>query len=108
MTLAIANDYEVVVLGLAEMLALFSDRVRVVELDVDKDVRRPVDVALYDTFSATQVDGGDIDKLVADAHVGAVVVPPRRDERRHALVEIEVPRDDQVQRRDPGAENLGQ
>jgi DNA-binding NarL/FixJ family response regulator len=71
-TLAIANDYEVVVVGLAEMLAPYADRVRVVELDVDRDVRRPVDVALYDTFSATQVDASDIDLLLGDDNVGAV------------------------------------
>lgn len=71
-TLAIVNDYEVVVVGLAEMLAPFAERVRVVDLEVDREVRRPVDVALYDTFTATQVDAGDIDRLVADENVGAV------------------------------------
>ena len=72
--LAILNDYQVVVVGLAQMMAPYADRVRVVDLSVNRRDLEPVDVALYDTFSATQVDASDVDEVVADPGVGAVAV----------------------------------
>src|SRR5690606_40672161 len=48
--IAILNDYEVVVRGLAAMLEPYRHRVEVVELDIDGDLRHPVDVSLLDTF----------------------------------------------------------
>jgi len=50
-TVAVINDYEVVVRGVASMLAPFSNRVCVVELDVGGDGSQPADVALFDTFA---------------------------------------------------------
>src|SRR3954454_14369336 len=50
-TVAVINDYEVVVRGVASMLAPYSHRVRVVELDVGGDGNVPADVALFDTFA---------------------------------------------------------
>lgn len=72
--LAIVNDYEVVVRGLAEMLAPYDDRLSVVELDAGEDVTRPVDIALYDTFAQTQGDGPDAADLIANPLVRRVVV----------------------------------
>jgi DNA-binding NarL/FixJ family response regulator len=72
--LAILNDYEVVVAGLARMLEPYADRVRVDELMVDRRDLPPVDVALYDTFSASQVDAADIDEVIGQRRVGAVAV----------------------------------
>ena len=48
---AILNDYEVVVRGLAAMLAPFAHRVCVVELDAGGNPTTPADVALFDTFA---------------------------------------------------------
>jgi two-component system, NarL family, response regulator LiaR len=68
---AVVNDYEIVVAGVAAMLAPHSDRVSVVELDSNLPVLSDVDVILYDTFAAVQGDGVDLDVLVrgADARV---------------------------------------
>ena len=71
---ALINDHELVLRGLERMLEEFQDQVRVVELDMGVDPSRQVDVALYDTFSATQVTGTDIDEVVAHPLVGSVVV----------------------------------
>jgi DNA-binding NarL/FixJ family response regulator len=71
---AIVNDHELVVRGLRAMLAPYSERIRVVELEVGRDVRNPVDIALYDTFTQQQLDGAGIAELVDDPDVGAVVV----------------------------------
>jgi two-component system, NarL family, response regulator LiaR len=50
-SVALVNDYELVVRGLAAMLEPYAARVEVVELDVADEVpEQPVDVALIDTF----------------------------------------------------------
>lgn len=52
-------DYEVVVIGVAGMLADCRDRVVVVELDAGLPVLSEVDVILYDTFGRTDFDALD-------------------------------------------------
>jgi len=49
---ALVNDYEIIVHGLAAMLAPFSDRVQIVEIDVNAEPECRVDVALFDTFAS--------------------------------------------------------
>jgi len=72
--LALVNDHELVVRGLQRMLEEFGERVRVVELDLNTDIGQPVDVALYDTFSVTQVTSSDIDYLLREPRVGSVAI----------------------------------
>ena len=50
-TVVLVNDYEIIVQGLAAMLAPFADRVRVVELDAGTEPHCAADVALFDTFA---------------------------------------------------------
>lgn len=73
-TVALVNDYEVVVRGLANMLRNYEREVSIVELDANHSVRKQVDVALYDTFAATQGDRDEIRRLIANPHVERVVV----------------------------------
>ncbi len=61
---AVVNDYEMVVAGVAAMLSQHPDRVRVVELDSGLPVVSDVDVILYDTFGQVQGDGVDLEDLV--------------------------------------------
>src|ERR1051325_8737822 len=61
---AIVNDYELVVVGVAALLQPYRDRVEVVELDSNLPVLRDVDVILYDTFGQVQGKGVDVDSLV--------------------------------------------
>lgn len=72
---AIRNDYTVIVAGIKHMLAEFADRLDVVEVAVGgQNQVDPVDVTLYDTFSQTQIDGSDVDELLADPRTGRLVV----------------------------------
>jgi DNA-binding NarL/FixJ family response regulator len=48
--IAVLNDYPVVVAGVTAMLAPFCNRVAVVEMSTERDVRQDVDLVLYDTF----------------------------------------------------------
>jgi DNA-binding NarL/FixJ family response regulator len=61
---AIVNDYELVVVGVAALLEPYRDRVEVVELDSKLPVLREVDVILYDTFGQVQGSGVDVEYLV--------------------------------------------
>ena len=72
--LAIVNDYEVVVHGLASMLRSYSDRVDVVEVDVNTHPKASVDIALFDTFAQSFRDRERIARLVSDPGIGKVVV----------------------------------
>ena len=68
--IAIVNDYEIVVAGTAAVLAPFSDRVEVVELDSSVPVVADVDVVLYDSFGQAQGSDVDVARLMATAGDG--------------------------------------
>jgi DNA-binding NarL/FixJ family response regulator len=72
--LALVDDYEVVLVGLAHMFAAYRDRVEVVEIDAGSPVSTHVDVALFDTFAQREADGPELDVLVANGHADHVVV----------------------------------
>src|SRR5687767_5109439 len=71
--IAIFNDYELVVAGLAAALAPYAEQVAVVELEVGAPVTRDVDVVLYDTFGQVQGDAAEFEKLVAESKARVVV-----------------------------------
>lgn len=73
-SIALSDDYDVVVHGLEAMLEPFSDRVQVVELNLTTETITPVDVTLYDTFAQPQGDAEDVDRLLANPNNGRVVV----------------------------------
>ena len=60
---AIVNDYEIVVRGLATVLAPYEERVEVVEIDSRLPVANTVDVVLYDTFGQVQGNEVQLDDL---------------------------------------------
>ena len=74
---AIINDYEVVVRGLADMLSGYPDRVHVVELASREGVSSsgyPIDLVLYDTYSRPREDPRGVEELTGDERVSAVAV----------------------------------
>ncbi|MBU1801608.1 MAG: response regulator transcription factor [Actinobacteria bacterium] len=73
LTVAIVNDYEIVIAGVAALLAPFPERVRVVELDSQLPVISDVDIILYDTFGQVQGDGVDLETLVNGGRARVVV-----------------------------------
>ncbi len=72
--LAIINDYEVVVRGLAAMVEDHSDQFTIVELASRLQVDEEVDIALYDTFAQAQGDGPAVAELLENPKVAKVVV----------------------------------
>jgi NarL family two-component system response regulator LiaR len=70
---AVVNDYELIVAGVAALLEPFADRVQVVELDSSLPVLRDVDVILYDTFGQVQGRGVDVESLVNGGSAKVVI-----------------------------------
>ena len=85
--LAIVNDYEIVVSGLASMLEEHRDRVHVVEINAQTPVLSEVDVVLVDTFGQLPRAGSALDDLVrsSDAPVVLYSWEMSRDGIAHAL-----------------------
>lgn len=73
-TVALVNDYEIIVQGLAAMLSPFSDRVRVVEMRVGTQPERRADVALFDTFAGRRHAVDRAREMVQDGHVDHVLL----------------------------------
>ncbi|MEO9322894.1 response regulator transcription factor [Nocardioides sp. C4-1] len=63
---AIVNDYEIVVAGIAAVLEPYAERVQLVELTAGLPVVSEVDVVLYDTFAQRQDSPTPPDELVGD------------------------------------------
>jgi DNA-binding NarL/FixJ family response regulator len=72
--LALVDDYEVVLIGLAHMFDSYRDRVQVVELAANEPVQTNVDIALFDTFAQHEADGEELPVLLANGHADRVVV----------------------------------
>jgi DNA-binding NarL/FixJ family response regulator len=74
LTVALVDDYDVVLSGLANMLKPYGDRVRIVELDADEPVDDDVDIVLYDSFAQPESDHEENSVLVANSRARRVVV----------------------------------
>ncbi len=61
--IAINDDYDLVVVGVAALLAPYPDRIEVVELDSNEPTTSVVDIVLYDTFGQDQGAKIDFDNL---------------------------------------------
>ena len=71
---ALVDDYDVVVVGVANMLEPYRDRVVVAELDTNKAVIDDVDIALYDSFAQPETDHDEIKTLIDNPLARRVVV----------------------------------
>jgi DNA-binding NarL/FixJ family response regulator len=71
---ALVNDYEIIVQGLAAMLAPFSDRVCVVDISVGTEPRKRADVALFDTFAGRRYAIGRAREMVLAGYVDHVLL----------------------------------
>lgn len=72
--LALIDDYEVVLIGVAHMFDEYRERVEVVELVIGEPVGVDVDIALFDTFAQREADGNDVGAIVASGHADKVAV----------------------------------
>jgi len=64
-TVALVDDYDVVLMGVANMFNQYRDRVVIVELDSNEPLEDAVDIVLYDCFAQPESDHEEIAVLVA-------------------------------------------
>ena len=73
-TVALVDDYDVVLKGLAHLFDDYRDRVIVAEIDANAPVSDSVDVVLYDSFAQPEADHVEIAELLRNPRARRVVV----------------------------------
>jgi DNA-binding NarL/FixJ family response regulator len=73
-TIALVDDYDIVVLGVANILGQFPERVVIAEIDTNKPLHDEVDVVLYDSFAQPESDHEEIRVLIENPRARRVVV----------------------------------
>ena len=72
---AVANDYDLVVAGVAGLLSRFSSRIQVTELVTGRgQILEPVDVVLFDTYGRAEMGLDRVRELRRMGNVGRVAV----------------------------------
>jgi DNA-binding NarL/FixJ family response regulator len=74
LTVALVDDYDVVVMGVANILDQYRDQVVVAELDANRPVDQAVDIVLYDSFAQPESDHEEIRVLIENPNARRVVV----------------------------------
>jgi DNA-binding NarL/FixJ family response regulator len=72
--IALVDDYDIVVMGVAHILEQYEDRVVIAELDTNEDVSDLVDIVLYDSFAQPESDHDEISTLVRNPRARRVAV----------------------------------
>ena len=70
---ALSNDYELALLGLAAMLSRHPDKVQVVDISTNPQVQHDPDVILFDTFGRLPDEDGKLRRMVAENEAKVVV-----------------------------------
>lgn len=73
-TIALVNDYELVLAGLAAMLRPYRDQLQILDHAVERAPDRKVDISLFDTYGASADQLQRVHELAEDPFAGAVVV----------------------------------
>jgi DNA-binding NarL/FixJ family response regulator len=71
---ALVDDYDIVLTGVAHMLDRYRDRVLIAEIDATTSVSDEVDIVLYDSFAQPESDWEELSVLVANPRARRVVV----------------------------------
>lgn len=74
LTIAVLNDFHVVIEGIRGMLGPWSSSLRIVEANVRSPLRQGVDIVLYDTFGQEARELQRVRQQLHGARVGHVVV----------------------------------
>jgi DNA-binding NarL/FixJ family response regulator len=71
---ALVDDYDVVLAGVANMLDAYRDRVLIAEIDANEPLHDAVDIAMYDSFAQPESDRDEIEVLLRNPQARKVVV----------------------------------
>lgn len=65
-TVALVDDYDVVLTGVAHMFQRYQDRIVIAEIDANEPVADVVDIVLYDSFAQPESDHTEIAVLLSN------------------------------------------
>ncbi len=71
---ALVDDYDVVLIGLAHMFDDYRDRIVIAEIDANASLDDTVDIVLYDSFAQPESDHPELQELARNPRVGKVVM----------------------------------
>jgi DNA-binding NarL/FixJ family response regulator len=71
---ALVDDYDVVLTGLAHMFDRYRDRILICEIDANAELDDSVDIVLYDSFAQPESDLQELAALVENPRAARVVV----------------------------------
>jgi DNA-binding NarL/FixJ family response regulator len=71
-TIALVDDYDVVLKGLAHMFDDYRDRVVVAEIDANAALSDDIDIVLYDSFAQPESDHHEIAELVRNPRASVI------------------------------------
>jgi len=74
LTVALVDDYDVVLKGLAHMFDDYRDRIVVSEIDSNASLEDSVDIVMYDSFAQPESDQQELNALVNNPRARNVVV----------------------------------
>lgn len=72
--LAVIDDYDVIVYGVAAMLKPYQHMIEIVELDANEPLTAQVDVALFDTFAQGEAHRDNVQVLINDPRAERVAI----------------------------------
>lgn len=73
-TVALVDDYDIVLKGLAHMFDHYRDRVVVAEIDANAALSDRTDIVMYDSFAQPESDLSELSALVRNPRAGRVVM----------------------------------
>jgi DNA-binding NarL/FixJ family response regulator len=73
-SVALVDDYDVVLIGVAHMFDHYQERIVIAEIDANQPVVDDVDIVLYDSFAQPEADHDEITVLVENPHARRVAV----------------------------------
>ena len=73
-TVALVDDYDVVVIGVANILEQYRDRVVVAEIDTNESLSDQVDIVLYDAYAQPETDAADLQQFLTNPLAGRTAV----------------------------------
>ncbi|SMH43045.1 two component transcriptional regulator, LuxR family [Rathayibacter oskolensis] len=74
LTVALVDDYDVVLTGLAHMFDHYRDRILIAEIDANASLSDTIDIVLYDSFAQPESDHHELAELVRNERARHVVV----------------------------------
>ncbi|MWV48697.1 DNA-binding response regulator [Rathayibacter sp. VKM Ac-2803] len=74
LTVALVDDYDVVLTGLAHMFDHYRDRILIAEINANTSLSDSIDIVLYDSFAQPESDHHELAELVRNDRAKHVVV----------------------------------